>query len=191
MGFVRTHISFKQQLGIVVAMFLFFTGIEFFNLTTDRALNVLGIVPRDVNHLSGIALAPFLHGDLAHYASNIVPLMVFSLLVMQHGFIRFLLVTVAVVAFGGGLVWLLGRSAIHIGASGLVYGYFGFLLVAGFVSREFKLMAISALVWILYGGIVYGVLPLQPHISFESHLFGFLVGAFIGYKWGGVAVKRR
>ena len=164
---------------------------EAINYSLDRALNVYGILPRSIEHLSGIFFAPFLHGNGRHFLSNILPFFVFSLLVMQHGIIRYLLVTVGVTALGGILVWLLGRDALHIGASGLVYGYFGFLLVAGFVSREFKLMLISALVWLTYGGIVYGILPTQPHISFESHLFGFMVGAIIGYKWGGVAVSRR
>ena len=164
---------------------------EMINYSMGRALNAHGILPRSLEHLSGILYAPFLHGNGHHFLSNIVPLFVFSLLAMQHGIIRFLLVTIGVTALGGALVWLLGRDALHIGASGLVYGYFGFLLVAGFVSREFKLMLISALVWLTYGGIVYGILPTQPHISFESHLFGFIVGAIIGYKLGGVAVRRR
>lgn len=186
MSFARTHIAFKYQLWIVAVVFLSVTGVELFNVSIDRSLNHHGILPRDPDHWYGVFFAPFLHGSSQHYGSNIMPLVVFSFLVMQHGVIRYLLLTLTVVVLGGSLVWLFGREAFHIGASGVLYGYFGFLLVAGFVSREFKLIVISLLVWFLYGGIVYGILPTMPHVSFESHLFGFLVGAVFGFKWGGV-----
>lgn len=190
MSFARTHIALKHQLWVVFGIFLVMTAVEILNIAFERTLNVHGILPRNPHHWYGVAFAPFLHGNTAHYLSNIVPLMVFSLLVMQHGIVRFMFVTVVVVVVGGSLVWLFARGAMHIGASGLLYGYFGFLLVAGFVSREFKLMLISALVWFFYGGIVYGILPTMDHISFESHFFGFAVGAAFGFKWGGVAIRK-
>ncbi|MCG8668692.1 MAG: rhomboid family intramembrane serine protease [Pseudomonadales bacterium] len=191
MSFARTHIAFKHQLSIVLFMFAVITFVEIANSALDRSLNIHGILPRSSDHWYGVALAPLLHGSAAHYGGNIVPLMLFSFLVMQHGIIRYFLLTLTVTMIGGSLVWVFAREALHIGASGLLYGYFGFLLVAGFVSREFKLMLISAVVWFFYGGIVYGILPTVPQISFESHLFGFLVGAVFGYKWGGVAVNNR
>lgn len=191
MSFARKHIPLSQQIRVLLVLFVLITGAELVNYLLDRTLNIYGILPRDPTSWYGIFAAPFLHGSVLHYASNIVPLLVFSFLAMQHGIVRYLLVTLAVVIVGGALVWLFARSAIHIGASGLVYGYFGFLLVAGFVSREPKLIVISLLVWLFYGGIVYGVLPVQPHISFESHLFGFLVGAVVGYRWGGVATVNK
>ncbi len=189
MGFARLHLPFNQQVRILLVIFIVITSVEVLNALLGRMLNAYGILPRSLDHWYGIPFAPFLHGSPAHYASNIIPLLVLSFFAMQHGILRYLLVTVGVILGSGFLVWLLGRPAIHIGASGLIYGYFGFLLVAGFVSREFKLMLISVIVWILYGSIVYGVLPTLPHISFESHLAGFLVGGFVGYRWGGVRQK--
>lgn len=190
MAFARLHIPFNQQVRLLLVIFLVISAVEVVNVASERSLTGFGILPRAPEHWYGIMLAPFLHGSAAHYASNIVPLLVLSFFVMQHGMLRYLLVTLAVILFSGALVWLLARPAIHVGASGLIYGYFGFLVVAGFVSREFKLVVIAILVWFLYGGIVYGILPSLPHISFESHLFGFLVGCVVGYKWGGVKQRR-
>lgn len=190
MSFARTHIALKHQLAVVFTIVVIMTMVEILNIALERSLNIHGILPRNPDHWYGVIFAPFLHGNTAHYLSNIVPLVVFSLLVMQHGIVRFMLLTMVVVLIGGSFVWLFARGAMHIGASGLLYGYFGFLLVAGFVSKEFKLMVISGLVWFFYGGIVYGILPTMPHISFESHFFGFVVGAVFGYRWGGVAIPR-
>ncbi|MDX1692406.1 MAG: rhomboid family intramembrane serine protease [Ketobacteraceae bacterium] len=189
MGFARLHLPFSQQVRILLVIFIIMTVVEVVNALMGRMLNSYGILPRSADHWLGVPLAPFLHGSPAHYASNIVPLLVLSFFAMQHGIWRYLLVTTGVILASGLLVWLFGRPAIHIGASGLIYGYFGFLLVAGFVSREFKLILIAVVVWLLYGSIIYGVLPSLPHISFESHLFGFLTGAFVGYRWGGVRQK--
>lgn len=169
-----------------MAIFLVMTVTEIINVSLDRQLNAYGILPRSPDHWLGILAAPFLHGSATHYVGNIVPLIVLSFFSMQHGILRFLLVSSAVIVGGGSMVWLFGRPAVHIGASGLIYGYLGFLLVAGFISREFRLMVISVIVWVLYGSAVYGILPTQPHVSFESHFFGFVVGALVGYRWGGV-----
>ena len=81
------------------------------------------------------------------------------------------------------LVWLLGREALHLGASGLIYGYFGFLIFAGFISKRLKLIAISLLVSFFYGGMIFGVLPVAGFISWESHLFGFLIGVVAAKLW--------
>lgn len=81
-------------------------------------------------------------------------------------------------------MWFFGRSANHIGMSGVIYGLFGYLLVAGFISREFKLFMISGLVAFMYGGLIFGVLPTMPGVSFESHLFGFIIGIIMAFILG-------
>jgi len=80
-------------------------------------------------------------------------------------------------------VWLFGRGAIHIGASGMVYGYFGFLVLAGFKSKKIKYLVISVLVAALYGGMLVGILPTSKFISFEYHLFGFIGGLIAAWYW--------
>lgn len=186
MGFKRTHISIGSQFKVVFWLAATITIIEGLNLFLGRSLNAYGLIPREVDGLVGVATAPFLHGSLMHYFSNIVPLCIFAFLLLQHGAVRFWLVTVVIIALSGMLVWGLGRTAIHVGASGLIYGYFGYLLVAGWLSREIKLLAISLFVGVGYGGMIWGVLPSMPYVSWEFHLFGFLAGIFAAMKWGRV-----
>jgi membrane associated rhomboid family serine protease len=168
--------SFEQQLNFTLRLFALLTVVELLNLVTGRQLNQLALVPREVDALGGILISPFLHGSLWHYTSNIVPICLFSFLVMQYGTSRFWKTTAFIFLTTGVLVWLLGRDAFHLGASGIVYGYFGFLLYAGFISRRPKLIFISLAVGFFYGGMIFGVLPMQSYISWESHLFGFISG---------------
>ena len=82
-----------------------------------------------------------------------------------------------VIGLGGGLVWLFGSSAIHIGASGLIFGWFGFLVARGFVDRSLTTLGAALVGGVLYGSIIWGVLPGQPGVSWEAHLFGAIAGA--------------
>jgi len=92
-----------------------------------------------------------------------------------------MLLTLGLIIGTGLLVWLFGRNAYHLGASGIIYGYFGFLVLAGFLSRKIGLMLISVLVAVFYGAMVWGVLPSQPYISWESHFFGFVCGLLLAW----------
>ncbi|MGJ8582207.1 MAG: rhomboid family intramembrane serine protease, partial [Psychromonas sp.] len=117
-----------------------------------------------------------------HLASNFFPFIIFSCLIGLHSLKRFWLVFILSVLMTGGFVWVFGRAAsIHIGMSGVVYAMWGYLIVYGFKQRHFRDMLISILVLVIYGGLVFGVLPSSPNISYESHLFGALSGAIIGY----------
>jgi membrane associated rhomboid family serine protease len=173
----------KQQIRFVFAIFLLITAIEVINLLTGRVLNQLGTIPRYVPGLRGIILGPLLHGSLQHYFSNIVPLCIFSYLMLQYGLKRYMQLTLWIILITGLLVWLFGRPATHIGASGVIYGYFGYLILAGFLSGKFKLMIVSVLVAFFYGGLIFGVLPSTPFVSWESHLFGFIAGLAGAKLW--------
>jgi len=189
MSFSRTHISFRSQIKVVLCIAAIVTAIEILNLFLGRTLNVFGLIPREVDGLVGIVTAPFLHGSLMHYFSNIVPLCIFSFLLLQHGVVRFSLVTFVSIVLSGLLVWVFGRTAIHVGASGLIYGYFGYLLLAGWLSREIKLILISLFIGVGYGGLVFGVFPSNPFVSWEGHLFGFISGVGCALIWGRVKKK--
>lgn len=184
MSFKRTAVDTRSAIRIVAALALVLAGLELLNLFTGRSLNQFGLIPRETTALTGILISPFLHGSLWHFFSNIFPFVVFSFLLLQHGLLRFILVSLCCIAISGVLVWALGRSAIHVGASGLIYGYFGYLLLAGILSRELKLILISVFVGVGYGGLVFGILPGLPFISWESHLFGFLTGLGCACLWG-------
>jgi membrane associated rhomboid family serine protease len=135
-----------------------------------------GIFPRSVSGLPGILFAPWLHGDFAHLMANTVPFAVLGLLIMLRGPKTFLGVSAFITIVGGSAVWLMARQANHIGASGVVFGYLGFLVAVGIVERRLTSIAVSALVGFAYGGLIWGVLPSQPGVSWESHLFGALAG---------------
>ncbi len=183
--FARRPVSLKVQLKIVFNLFLVVAAIELINTLTGRTLNQFGIIPRTDVGLIGILSAPFIHGNSLHFASNIVPLLLFATLMLEHGRLRFWLGSTGIIVLGGLAVWAFGRNSIHIGASGLIFGYLGFLVTAGIVSKELKLLVIALFVGFFYGGMLWGVLPTQEYISFESHLFGLLAGIFMALLIGG------
>ena len=175
------NLTFSQQLRYVFAIAAVLIIVEAINLITNRTLNSFSILPRDFSSLPFILTAPLLHGDLAHFLSNIFTLCIFAFLLLQYGVKRFYLVTLGLVLLSGILVWLLGRTAYHLGASGVVYGYFAYLVLAGLLSKRLSLIVISLVVGIMYGSIVWGVLPITKGVSWESHLFGFLSGLILAY----------
>ncbi len=143
-----------------------------------RSLDALGIRPRTVPGLWGILFAPFLHGGLAHLAANTGPFLVLGWLTMLRSISDFVVVTLMAMLIGGLGVWLIAPSnSIHIGASGIVFGYLGYLLLRGYFERSFGAIAVALLVGLVYGGALWGLLPLRYGISWQGHLFGFLAGA--------------
>ena len=139
-------------------------------------LSHLGIFPRQQHGLFGILLAPFLHGNLAHITTNTSGIVIFGFLYVavkaKDTFKTCLWITV----FSGAATWLIGRPAYHIGASGLVFGLYGYLIAHGWYSRKFVAFFVSIGLVVLYGGVLMGVLPTSSGISWESHLFGFIGG---------------
>jgi membrane associated rhomboid family serine protease len=141
-----------------------------------------GIVPRTAHGLIGILAAPFLHANLAHIASNTMPLTVLLVLLAGSRAASWAIV-LSIVLLSGALLWLFGRPANHIGASSLIYGLVAYLFVSGIREQRFVSMAIAVLVGFLYGGtLASGILPRWgSHVSWEGHLFGAVAGALIAY----------
>lgn len=181
MAISRRRLPFKKELSLSLSWMLILTLIEVVNASLNHAFNVFGILPRHPQGLIGIFLSPMLHSDGVHLVSNLLPLGIFMILAMQHGIRQFWLATFVIIFVGGLLVWLLGRPAIHIGASGLLFGYFSFLVVAGIKSGDLKLLAIAIAVGLGYGGIIWGVLPTQTMVSWEAHLYGLLAGILAAF----------
>ncbi len=163
---------------IVPSRMLFLMWLIFFvEFNFGLNLSIFGILPREAFGLLGILFAPLLHGSLLHLVSNTLPLLFLG--TALYYFYGKMARKVFLLSYflTGTLVWLFGRTTFHIGASGLIYGIASFLFVSGIVRAEFKSLIISVVVVITYGGLVWGVLPTVPGVSWESHLFGALVGA--------------
>jgi membrane associated rhomboid family serine protease len=145
-------------------------------------INSLGVTPRTLVGLVGIPATPFLHADLHHLLSNTVPLFVLLTLLAGSN-ARSWEIVIGVVLLGGLLLWLFGRQATHVGASGLIFGLVAFLVVSGFLEKRIIPLIVSAIVAFLYGGtLLSGVLPrLGSHVSWDGHLFGAIAGGIIAY----------
>lgn len=167
-----------QQLAHIktILVFVLLIWLAFF-FTPVFQLHRFGIVPRTEFGLFGVFFAPFLHGNYMHLFTNTVGLLtfgvVFALIEGRH--------TASVIGFiiivGGLLTWAMGRTALHIGASGVVFGLFGYLAFLGFFHKRFLYLMVSFTTLLLFGAMIFGVLPNQKGVSFESHLFGFIAGA--------------
>ena len=155
-------------------------AVEITDALTNLNLDQYGILPRDVTGLRGIPLSVFLHGDFSHLLSNTGPLVVLGGLISLRGHSRLFWSSVFIVLLGGALVWLVAGivtgDGIHIGASGLVFGYFGYLAARGLYERSLSSILISIAVIAVYGTIIFGVLPTQEGVSWEGHLFGLIAG---------------
>jgi membrane associated rhomboid family serine protease len=151
-------------------------AIELLNFATGHAMDTLGLLPREPSGLIGIPLSPLLHGSFGHVALNTLPLIVLGGFVAIEGRRRFLQLSALVIVVGGSALWVLGRSAYHVGASGLIFGYFGYLLARGWYERSIGAIAVALLTLVLYGSMLWGVLPTQPYVSWEGHLFGLGAG---------------
>ena len=153
--------------------------IEIVNLLNGHRLVSFGILPRTLTGLIGIPLAPMLHAGVWHAVSNTVPLLILGALTLAGGKRKFWETTVAVTLLSGVLVWIFARGAYHVGASGLVFGYFGVILARAFMERSITAIAIAIVTIMATGGLIWGVLPLRSFVSFESHLFGMIAGFIV------------
>lgn len=146
-------------------------------------LNRFGILPRSIDGLRGILFAPFLHGNLAHLTANSLSFLVLGWLVLATGRRNFARVSV-LAALGSGITsWVLGApNSVHIGASGVIFGYLGYLMLSGVFARKFSTIALSVAVTAAWGAMVWGVLPGQMGVSWQGHLGGF-VGGVLAARW--------
>ena len=154
-------------------------AVEVVNLFTGHSLVSLGIQPRTLSGLVGIPIAPLIHGGLGHTISNTVPMVILGSLTLAGGRKHFWEITLGIAVVSGVLVWLFARDAHHVGASGIVFGYFGAILARAFIERSPIAIVIAFVTVIIYGGLIWGVLPLRSYVSFESHLFGLVAGVFL------------
>ncbi|WP_273838775.1 rhomboid family intramembrane serine protease [Providencia rettgeri] len=171
----------SPRVTLLVALVAILVGIQLINSLTAGGLIPFGIIPRTVNGLVGILFAPFIHGSWDHLLSNLPPLIILSALLLHRTIKFYLVASLFIIVVGGLLVWLVGRNAVHVGASGWIFGLWGLLIAQGFLRRKITDIAIALLVLFYFGAMASGLLPVHQYISTESHIAGALSG--ILFAW--------
>jgi len=166
------RLAFKIALGFVALIWL----IQLLNWGLDLGLERFGVRPREFAGLLGILLAPLLHGSFAHLFANSLPLLVLGTGIL-YLYPNSSLAVIPAVYLGSGIaVWLFARPADHIGASGLIYGLASYMFVGGLLRRDRRAVAASLLVYFMYGTLLWGLFPILPELSWETHLAAALIG---------------
>lgn len=178
---------------IIFPLFFLFIiwSIKLIEIILKLDFTFLGIFPLRVKGLIGIITAPLIHSDFEHLIANSIPI-----LILGSGLFYFYNKVAYKVFFLSYLIanlwiWLGARQAYHIGASGLVYSFASFLFFSGIFSKNLRMVAISLLVVFLYGSMIWGVLPIQPHVSWESHLMGGIAGMILAIYFKKSGPKRK
>lgn len=167
---------FEESLVIPIRFVVILWAVYALGLILPFDLALLGIYPRLFQGMIGILFAPVVHGNMLHLISNTIPLLFLGIILFLFYDRIARKVFFQCYFFTNILVWIFARPSLHIGASGLVYGLASFLIFFGMFRKDFKSIVISLIILVLYGGLVYGIFPQQPGVSWESHLMGALVG---------------
>ena len=171
-----------SQFKIIAALVAVLWILEIIDWISGGMLDGLGIRPRSTQGLNGILFAPWLHFGFGHLMANTVPFAFLSWFVMVQGLRRYISVTIITILVGGLGVWLVApKGSIHAGASILIFGYFGYLLLNGLIERSLASMSLMLIVITLYGSMIWGVLPGIPGVSWQGHLFGFIGGGLASW----------
>lgn len=167
----------KDNLVLLLGVIAIAWGLEVFDFIFRGYFDRFGIQPRRISGLLGILTSPFLHLGFGHLISNTLPFLILGGMVLMGGRRVFLSATLFIMVVGGMALWILGPSGSnHVGASGLIFGYLGFLLARGIFEKSVAWIVVSIGILLLYGGMLNGVFPGQPGISWQGHLFGFIAG---------------
>ena len=173
----RLRIAFAIAIAFALLLWL----VKFIEVFGGLDFARFGIYPQSVGGLAGILLAPFIHASYAHLFANTAPIIVIGSMLLYAYPRAFKLLLPAVYLGGGAAVWLFAREAYHIGASGIVFGMLFFVLTIGVLRWDRRAIALSLVIFFLYGGAIWGILPAAQEISFESHLSGALIGMLLAF----------
>jgi membrane associated rhomboid family serine protease len=186
---VEKRIFFHSLLFPLVFIVAFWI-VEIIEQISGLSFVKLGVFPLHLNGLQGILFSPFIHSDFSHLISNSVPF--FILLFMLVYFYRRISYRIFFQMYflAGICVWLAGREAWHIGASGVVYAMAAFHFVSGLIRNDVRLLTLSAIVVFLYGGMIWGIFPIDPDISWEGHLWGAVSGLVLALYYRKYIIRR-
>ncbi len=151
-------------------------GIFFLNQLLGGVLLMFGIVPRKIYGLPGILCAPLLHANFNHLFFNTIPLLVLSAFILVNGLPYFILATLSITILSGTLIWLFAKPGLHVGASGVITGYWGLLVVDIYQEGSATAILLGIISVYYFAGIFFGIFPGKKGVSWEGHLFGLLAG---------------
>lgn len=184
MNSIFTSKEIQTKAYIIGGLTFFLIAVQVINMLTGQSLVAYGIEPRDLTGLGGIIFSPFIHGSFQHLFSNIFAFAVMGGLIIWDSIERFFKVSLFIMINSGLLVWGFGpEHVLIVGASGVIFGYFGYLLSRAFINKDPTSILIAVLVGLFYGGIIFGVLPGAPGVSWLSHLVGLLCGILAAWVW--------
>jgi membrane associated rhomboid family serine protease len=182
----RAQRNFKLALKITLWMVAALWLVLIVDSALGLGLHRFGLRPRHVEGLLGLFTAPLLHGSAEHLFSNTLPLII-SMTTILYLYPRSAMRAIPIIWIGSGLLaWFIGRPSLHFGASGFVYGLLAFVFISGLLRLDMRSVAVSVMVWFLYGSMIWGVLPIRPHMSWELHLSGAILGvamAIVFRRW--------
>jgi membrane associated rhomboid family serine protease len=185
--FVNQLISFADLMKNNIPATLVIVGIFWFmffaTVLTGYRLNRLGVYPRHLLGVPGIFFHSFLHGDFNHLFFNSIPLFVLVDFILIEGLPVFLHISLTIILLSGAAVWCFGRRAIHIGASSLIMGYWGYLLLNAYQHPSVSTVILAIVCLYYFGGFLFDLFPREEKVSWEGHLFGFLAGIVSVYLW--------
>jgi membrane associated rhomboid family serine protease len=177
----RMCVTMITRLIVIAAICTAMIAVHVIDLFLGGFLKSFGINPRELDSIYTIFTAPWLHGDFGHLGSNLALFVIFASLCLLNGIRYFTKASILIIAFGGAMLWLFGREANHIGASGWIFGLWSLTIALAWFDRSFRNIAISLGVVFFYGSLAFGVLPMQSHVSFEGHFFGALAGVIAAF----------
>ena len=170
---------FRQSIRIAAGFVALLWLIQLVAALFDLNLVEYGIYPRRLAGAIGIVFAPMIHGSFSHLFANSLPIFVLGTALL-YGYPRSARLVLGWLYAGSGLgVWLFARDAYHVGASGVAFGMMFFVFTIGAIRWDRRAIALSMLVFFLYGGMLWGIFPTEPGVSYESHFFGALLGAVL------------
>ncbi|MFC3679086.1 rhomboid family intramembrane serine protease [Bacterioplanoides pacificum] len=178
--------TIKAALSVILLQSLVLVLVFIANAISGAALNDYGIIPRYVDGWFHVLTAPFIHSDLSHLLNNLLGLSLLSLISIWRSVSQYVLASVFIIVITGGLVWLFGRPASHIGASGWIFGLWAWQISLALFERSFASLAICLLVIVLHGGMVAGLMPTDSSVSWEAHVGGAISGllyAYLASRW--------
>ena len=189
----KARTSFRLALKIALVFIGILWTIFILDAVFGLRLGRFGLRPGSIPGLIGIVTAPLLHGSVQHLLSNTIPLLI-SLTTTLYLYPNSSVRVIPMIWLGSGVMaWFIGRPSLHLGVSGLIYGLLAYVFVGGLLRRDMRSVSVSLLVGFLYGSMVWGVLPVRPHMSWEMHLAGALIGfllAILYRKWDRIPLVR-